>query len=358
MPKVKVVCDRCGKEFYKYPSRVSKKNYCSRECYNKSRIGDNNPNWKGGLVTLYCENCGKPFKVKPYLVGKRKCCSRECQAELNKSKFAGENNPNYKGKIAKVCPQCGKTFYVFPSRYSGKKEKKYCSKECMIESHYTVRRCRQCGREFRVRKGDKSKYCSKECRIKSRIKTVTKLCEWCGKPMVVKPSVAKRQRFCSVECKHKWFASGVVRGSNNPRWNGGKVTLYCEYCGKPYQVPRHRASDSHFCSYKCKYAGRSGKNSPNWKGGRPKYRGANWQEQREKALARDDYICQLCGSKEYLVVHHIVPFHSFDDYREANRLDNLITLCQVCHGKVEHVEEYKRKLQVKIRSCNILQECE
>jgi predicted HNH restriction endonuclease len=37
-----------------------------------------------------------------------------------------------------------------------------------------------------------------------------------------------------------------------------------------------------------------------------------------------------------LDVHHIVPFRTFKgDWRKANELSNLITLCRNCHRKAE-----------------------
>lgn len=76
--------------------------------------------------------------------------------------------------------------------------------------------------------------------------------------------------------------------------------------------------------------------------------GPNWTRQRRQARERDDFTCQHCGAREAITgrehdVHHIVPFRNFGyipgenlAYREANALPNLITLCRVCHGKVDH----------------------
>jgi predicted HNH restriction endonuclease len=36
-----------------------------------------------------------------------------------------------------------------------------------------------------------------------------------------------------------------------------------------------------------------------------------------------------------LQVHHIVPFFNFADYRKANALKNLVSLCLVCHRREE-----------------------
>lgn len=78
--------------------------------------------------------------------------------------------------------------------------------------------------------------------------------------------------------------------------------------------------------------------------------GPNWTEQRARARARDGYRCQRCGISEAelgreLDVHHLIPFREFkydphdparaNRYLEANRLENLITLCPACHRQAE-----------------------
>lgn len=82
-----------------------------------------------------------------------------------------------------------------------------------------------------------------------------------------------------------------------------------------------------------------GKKNPHWKGGYEPYYGPNWNEQRRRALERDDHICQKCGMTEdgngrSLSVHHIIPFREFgiERYEGANRLGNLASLCQHCHN--------------------------
>jgi DEAD/DEAH box helicase domain-containing protein len=110
---------------------------------------------------------------------------------------------------------------------------------------------------------------------------------------------------------------------------------------------------------------------------RPNDYGPNWETQRNAARARDGFRCRECGALEpppsqpspvadptgegadsppqrngaagrgqgrsrQHHVHHIRPFRDFgyirgqnDNYRLANDLDNLITLCASCHRRVE-----------------------
>jgi DEAD/DEAH box helicase domain-containing protein len=72
----------------------------------------------------------------------------------------------------------------------------------------------------------------------------------------------------------------------------------------------------------------------------PNNYGPNWPTQRDQARARDDYHCQHCGIPERGRAHHVhhkIPFRAFDSYQRANRLSNLVTLCQRCHRRAELV---------------------
>lgn len=85
----------------------------------------------------------------------------------------------------------------------------------------------------------------------------------------------------------------------------------------------------------------SGEKSKQYEGGKTNtiYEG-EWNQQRNKARERDDYQCQLCGKCEgdmerQLSVHHKKPYKTFDSPKEANKLKNLLSLCDSCHPKVE-----------------------
>ncbi len=78
---------------------------------------------------------------------------------------------------------------------------------------------------------------------------------------------------------------------------------------------------------------------------RPNDYGPNWQGQRRLALERDGRRCRTCGASGdeiTLHIHHIRPFREYgyvpgtnDNYRLANQLDNLVTLCPSCHRRAE-----------------------
>lgn len=53
---------------------------------------------------------------------------------------------------------------------------------------------------------------------------------------------------------------------------------------------------------------------------------------RKEVLERDNYTCQLCGSKENLEVHHKKLYAKYVRLRTV--VSNGITLCEKCHDKV------------------------
>jgi len=80
--------------------------------------------------------------------------------------------------------------------------------------------------------------------------------------------------------------------------------------------------------------------------------GSNWPQQRRRALERDEYECQAEGCEmtdsmhidrygQSLEVHHLNPLRMFREdgevnHEEANRLENLITLCRHHHAQWEY----------------------
>ena len=70
----------------------------------------------------------------------------------------------------------------------------------------------------------------------------------------------------------------------------------------------------------------------------PNQYGPNWEQQKARARERDEFTCQICGTPEdgrAHDVHHKIPFRSFASYKQANRLENLITLCPNDHRRAE-----------------------
>jgi 5-methylcytosine-specific restriction endonuclease McrA len=167
---------------------------------------------------------------------------------------------------------------------------------------------------------------------------VTLECEACGEEYSVKHANKDKSRFCSRDCLGQWMSENMT-GENN-RYDYNQTEFTCEWCGESYFRAANREGETRFCSQECLVEWRSqeysGENHPRWKENGDYYRGPNWHRQRSKARKRDNHECQHCGSSDSeLDVHHIIPFREFDDYERANRLQNLITLCDSCHSNVE-----------------------
>lgn len=56
-----------------------------------------------------------------------------------------------------------------------------------------------------------------------------------------------------------------------------------------------------------------------------------YESWREKIIKRDHKTCALCGSKEWIEVHHISRW--IDDTDSRLRHDNGVCLCIICHRK-------------------------
>lgn len=83
---------------------------------------------------------------------------------------------------------------------------------------------------------------------------IKRICRYCGKNIKFYPSAIKRGqgKFCNLKCMGKWQSEHQT-GKNNPNWKGGKVKIICQQCGKerevyPYEIKKRRDK---FCSPKC-----------------------------------------------------------------------------------------------------------
>jgi len=156
----------------------------------------------------------------------------------------------------------------------------------------------------------------------------------------------KRNRIFSAELKkklseshkgqHNSFKTEFKRG-NTPPYKGKKMPERIrEKMRKGYKY--------HLNSGTWKKGQNSGKNHPNWQGGKSfEPYSVDWTETLRRSIReRDNYICQVCNQygKE---VHHINY-----DKKNCNPF-NLITLCHKCHCKtnknrkswIKYLEEIK-----------------
>ncbi len=118
--RICVSCDQCGRvrwiKFYQYRDL----------CNSCKQISLNNPNYKGGLITLICQICNKEFKTIQSRKNS-KFCSTECHGKWMSENLVGENSSNWKGgEIIKICKYCNKKF-----ESQSANNKLFCSRICM-----------------------------------------------------------------------------------------------------------------------------------------------------------------------------------------------------------------------------------
>ena len=102
--KSKCICKTCGKEFKVNPSRIKRGQgkYCSSKC---RHIGVAKTNHKlRGRNNCSCPVCGTGFHRKPSYIRKllHTYCSLKCYSINKEGENLGDNNPNWKGGIKPV----------------------------------------------------------------------------------------------------------------------------------------------------------------------------------------------------------------------------------------------------------------
>jgi len=184
-------------------------------------------------VQIVCEYCHNSFTTFASRVNTKKYCSKQCYS-LAMLK-----------QVERVCEGCGVIFSVCVStlKYN---PSKYCSQRCYHESkvgNSVQCQCKHCGKSFEVDplqyiKG-MGKYCSNACREASRAADRVELECICGKRFITTRRKAENgKRFCSKACAGKFYEK--------------RVTLICEQCGEPFQLPPSHAQGRRFCSTECR----------------------------------------------------------------------------------------------------------
>ncbi|MGM7635534.1 HNH endonuclease [Bacillus sp. Hm123] len=260
------------------------------------------------------------MKVKPSGFERKKFCSRKCKGAYQSKNPVSFQHLSRKEKV--LCSYCKSTL-IRKKCEIDKQKNFFCNKEC--NAHYKREiekpgpkrdriplKCEECEEVFEVINSRKNaKYCSKSClgkangkRAKQKLsKKITVKCAHCEQPIIKKPSNIKKINFCTVDCMATYYTEKkLFTGEKSGTWRGGKITYY----------------------------------------------GANWLAQRRAARKRDEFICQKCGIPEMeygqeLSVHHIIPFSVFDDYMEANKLNNLVSVCEPCHRVIHSGDNHPSK---------------
>lgn len=192
--------------------------------------------------------------------------------------------------------------------------------------------CDQCGAAFfptyRTRAEKPQRYCSRLCYQTARWGASLGLrCEKCGGPI---PKKSRTARYCSPGC----FNSTRVGKPTGPQ---NRRTIACSWCGEGVTRPASNFhSEKVFCDRSCMAEWQSefvtGSTHPRWRGGQTsRTYGVGWRPARRAALERSGHVCESCGKKPPVDVHHRLPIRYFESWEKANAWGNLIAVCKPCH---------------------------
>lgn len=227
-------CKECGKKF---TAMNVQKTFCSNAC--KTR------DWKRRNPMNYlhrCEWCKKEFTSE---FKKSRFCSHKCAG------FWKHDESNLKKSF---CIVCGKEFLAHHIK------NKYCSSSCKQKNarkeSTIIVHCSNCNKEYKRYKFGigKNTFCSKECDIQFREKNAddTRICETCNKPFDCKKG--DKLRFCSMSCQGIWQSKTRIK-ENHPSYKKeypeSKRVISCEYCGKPMRVKPYQINTKKYCSWSC-----------------------------------------------------------------------------------------------------------
>jgi DNA mismatch endonuclease Vsr len=166
-------------------------------------------------MMINCKYCGDKI-----VNNNIKYCSRQCKVEAQKK------------QVEHKCIICGKLYTTF-EKYNNGNGSKFCSQKCRSNQKFE-KVCLYCGKTFLIKPSAYYgfDFCSIKCKVSNGDKYRKRICKNCNKEFYVSyPSVKKS--FCSKECKSDY----------------AKITTICALCGKEF---KHRPSIKRkYCSTKC-----------------------------------------------------------------------------------------------------------
>jgi len=152
----------------------------------------------------------------------------------------------------------------------------------------------------------------------------------------------------SCAMKHNWktgiYSGRKIMGINNPNHKEG---YFCtdNYCKCGNKISSITAA---YGSKKCHSCANTGDLNGSYIDGRSK----KWKVVRNQCFERDHYTCNLCNIiGTYLQAHHIIHRKKCKDIYDIN---NLITLCKDCHGKMTRIEFSDKYLFYKQKFINYI----
>jgi len=183
-------------------------------------------------------------------------------------------------------------------------------------------RCKNCNKK--ITRGSKSGLC-KSCLFSGEgnpfYKNGRPKCIDCGKELNAYNAKRCRECYLKLVCKYCIDCGKRIKFSST-RCNSCRMKKYIE------DNPKFQKKENHY----------------NWQNGKSfeKYGLEFDSSLKEQVRFRDGYKCKLCGCSQLengrqLDVHHI------NYNKKNNKLDNLIALCSICHGKTNYNRKYWEK---------------
>jgi 6-pyruvoyltetrahydropterin/6-carboxytetrahydropterin synthase len=129
-----------------------------------------------------------------------------------------------------------------------------------------------------------------------------------------------------------------------------KQDLNCDNCGSSFERYPDQVRENNFCDRECYLEWHSVEDPQGSYGEYErllKVANGSYRKNREAALKRDEYECRVCGRKENLHTHHVVPLRNGG----SNFSYNLGVVCGSCHrSTVERPDsrysEVSRKVEI------------
>ncbi len=191
-------------------------------------------------------------------------------------------------------------------------------------------------------------YCGKACA--TRVNNVRRgmrefsVCLNCHAPLTARPYGDRD--ICSEACEIERRAKvSRIKAQNCKRFLKDIPEQPCETCKRAFR-PRSLSFKRRFCSKSCANIGHArgiaGWNNPAWRGGVNGSRTAQYRASpiRDKVRTRDGFRCVACGDSDRIQTHHINLNNS------DHRVENLVTLCRMCHIQLHAGERSKPKVIV------------
>lgn len=244
--------------------------------------------------------------------------------------------------VERKCRKCGNVLEAGRNwGFSYSRYGNYICSPCSSKYNLTIRprflkKCLSCQAEFET-VHQKVKFCSDQCRalLKKGIKR-PEVSQKLGQFYTEHPGYLKGTenpgRFQEghavkpewTEANRNWHLGRSLSEETKARVSANTVMFFFEHPEVREFLSTNQRGSRHW----------------NWKGGKTEAihllrHSTEYEEWRLAVYARDGWSCRMCGSKEQIIAHHILPFRDYPLIRFS--VDNGVTLCRACH-KLLHSE--------------------